>query len=196
MANRPENLTDEQLVALAQGSSGGAAAEELMRRHAGLVKACARSFFLTGGEHEDLLQEGMLGLLSAVRDYKPDRNMQFKSFAMLCVNRRLSTAVKQSLRDKHKPLTNYISLSPAEDDGEKPAFEAYADGAGPEDIALARERLEAVNKKIAERLSALERKVLREYLHGSAYGEIAARLGLKPKSIDNALQRIKKKLTE
>ena len=186
-------VSDEELVSRAQGGCD-ASMEELCKRYMGVVRARARTYFLSGGETEDLVQEGMIGLFKAVRDYRGGHGTQFKSFATLCIQRQLSTAVKLSLRKKHKPLNSYVSLSPGggEDDA---CMDIPAPlGMGPEELVEEYERLSAITAKITLSLSAFERKVLREYLLGKSYSEISAALCASQKSVDNALQRLRRKL--
>lgn len=186
-------MTDEQLVKLAQ-SGDNQSMEELLNRYRGLVRSRARGYFLIGAEPEDLLQEGMIGLFKAVRDYAENKNVPFSAFAALCVNRQFSTAVKSSLREKHKPLNNYVSLSvPTGEEGDPIPLWAPED---PASIYEGREEFRSLLEKIGRLLSPLEKKVLGVYLKGVSYEEISAALGISRKQTDNALQRIKKKLSQ
>ena len=184
-------MTDEQLVKRAQAGDNQSM-EELLNRYRGLVRSRARGYFLIGAEPEDLLQEGMIGLFKAVRDYSESRNVPFSAFAALCVNRQFSTAVKAALRDKHKPLNNYISLS---EPGDGDPLKLWAPD-DPESIVEGREDLRSLLEKIDRLLSPLEKKVLNVYLKGASYAEISEALGISRKQTDNALQRIKKKLAD
>ena len=195
--NKYAGTTDEELVELAHNGNNESM-EELLKRYMGMVRGRARSYFLIGGETEDLVQEGMIGLFKAVRDFQKSKNVLFKSFARLCIDRQFSTAIKLSLRDKHKPLSNYISLSTSTDgEDEKTLLDILeSDSLSPEDILQGKEQIHAINAKILQSLSKFEKSVLKEYLYGKSYGEISDKLTCGTKAIDNALQRIKKKLTE
>ena len=176
-------ISDEQLCALA--SAGERSAEEtLVLRHTRLVRMCARPFFLAGGDSEDLIQEGMLGLLAAIREFRPDRGARFATYARVCVRRRIISAVRSASGGKHAPLNDYISL-------ELLSEEAGEDG--PEDLIIRREALHALEADISESLTRLEKQVLARYLAGESYAEIAQAVGRSPKSVDNAVQRIRRK---
>lgn len=184
-------MTDEALIErLRAGES--AIADYLMEKYKGLVRKKARAMFLIGGDTDDLIQEGMIGLFKAVRDYQPDREASFQSFANICIDRQIYTAIKSSNRQKHQPLNTYVSLS----DGE--AEESFRDSCveydNPESILIDRENVEALENEIKKSLSPLENRVLQLYLDGNGYMDIARILGKTPKSIDNALQRIRGKI--
>lgn len=190
------NLTDEQLCHLA--AHGDRNAEEtLVMGHTRLVRACARPFFLAGGDSEDLLQEGMLGLLAAIREYDPTKGVPFRLFAQVCIRRRIISAVRTAARDRHTPLNSYVSL-------ELSLFVGTQDHASlsaalgrqenPEDVIIDREDLAALNRAISGQLTGLEDQVLRLYLRGSSYSEIAKEVNRSTKSVDNAVQRIRRKV--
>ena len=176
-------ISDERLCALAL--AGERSAEEtLVLRHTRLVRMCARPFFLAGGDSEDLIQEGMLGLLAAIREFRPDRGARFATYAQVCVRRRIISAVRSASGGKHAPLNDYVSL-------ELLSEEAGEDG--PEDLIIRREAFHALEGDISESLTRLEKQVLARYLEGESYAEIAQAVGRSPKSVDNAVQRIRRK---
>ena len=169
------------------------ALECIMEKYKPLVIKKARSMFLIGGETEDLIQEGMIGLFQAVRDYQPDKNTLFSTFANLCVVRQLCKAIEVSGRKKHKPLNAYVSLS----GDDSPLLEAFDfSQQNPETIVIDRENTEQMRNKIRECLSEFENEVLDLYLEGKTYTQIAVLMEKTPKSIDNALQRIRGKIKE
>ncbi|MBE6948388.1 MAG: sigma-70 family RNA polymerase sigma factor [Ruminococcaceae bacterium] len=175
-------------------SYGDAHAEEiLIEKYNRLVKICSRPFFLAGGDSEDLIQEGMMGLLSAIRQFDPARDTAFKTYAENCIRNRLLSAIKSASRFKHTPLNESVSF-------ESPMFDDMAHPSGlmrdPEELIIARERLAEVNSVLSGSLSQLEKKVLEFYLSGLSYQEIADAISKTPKSIDNAVQRIRKKLAQ
>ena len=188
----PPTATDEKLWALA--SAGDLRSEEILaERYVRLVRATARPYFLVGGDSEDLLQEGMIGLLSAIRQYDPEKDTTFRTFAETCVRNRIYTAIKSALRSKHTPLNGYISIeSPQFDESQTRTSGVSVD---PEAIILARERVSEVLEAAKSSLSSMESKVLKLYLDGCSYDEIAKILGRPEKSVDNAIQRIRRKLT-
>jgi len=177
-----------------KASAGDLRSEELLaERYARLVRKTARPYFLVGGDSEDLLQEGMIGLISAIRQYDPEKEVTFKTFAETCVRNRIYTAIKSALRSKHTPLNGYISFeSPQFDESQTRTSGVLTD---PEAIILARERVSEVLEAAKSSLSAMESKVLQLYLDGCSYDEIARILGKPEKSVDNAIQRIRRKLT-
>ena len=176
-------ITDERLCALAM--AGERSAEEaLVLRHTRLVRMCARPFFLAGGDSEDLIQEGMLGLLAAIREFRPDRGARFATYAQVCVRRRIISAVRSASGGKHAPLNDYVSLE---------LLSEEAGEADPEDLIIRREALHALEADISKSLTRLERQVLARYLEGESYVEIARAVGRSPKSVDNAVQRIRRK---
>ncbi len=191
------NCDDEELIYLA--SQGDLVAEEcLINKYKKLVKIKARSYFLIGADTEDIIQEGMIGLYKAVRNYQFKKLSSFKAFAELCITRQIITAIKSATRQKHIPLNSYISLN-------KPIYNEDSDRTlldivdnisinDPQDLFLNDEKLNNLKMRIKRILSDLERDVLESYLDAKSYQEIAADLGRHVKSIDNALQRIKRKL--
>ncbi len=193
-----EALCDEELVVLARNGNDYAL-EFLMSKYRNMVRQRARTYFLIGADREDIVQEGMIGLFKAIRDYRSDRQSGFKAFAELCVTRQIITAIKTATRQKHTPLNTYISLN-------KPLFDeeyevTLMDVLGeetkvvnPEEIMINREQFIDIGLKMEELLSEFEGKVLSCYLQGKSYQEIGEALGKEPKSIDNALQRIKRKI--
>lgn len=190
--------TDEELVELMhQGKQD--VYEVLLEKYKYLVRAKKRTYFMSGSGEEDIIQEGMIGLFKAIRDYSPDKNCSFKSFAELCIKRQIISAVKSSTRQKHLPMTNYVSLDkPAYDDGnDKPMLESLwlEEQNDPQNMIIENENKESLNKKINDNLSSLEKTVLEMYMAGMSYEEMGEQLGKSHKSIDNALQRVKKKLT-
>jgi len=191
------DMPDEEIVRLCH--EGNADAEEyLLNKYKNFVRSKARSYFLIGADHEDIVQEGMIGLYKAIRDYRQEKLSSFRAFAELCITRQIITAIKTATRQKHIPLNSYVSLN-------KPLYDEESDrtlldiimegGAGnPEDMIINQENLGSIHKKINEVLSGLEQEVLSAYLDGKSYQEIAESLGRHVKSIDNALQRVKRKL--
>jgi RNA polymerase sporulation-specific sigma factor len=190
-------MTDEEIVELAQ-QGDQFAIEFLVNKYKNFVRAKARSYFLIGADREDIIQEGMIGLFKAVRDYRIDKLTSFRAFAELCITRQIITAIKTATRQKHIPLNSYVSLN-------KPIYDEESDRTlidvlstnkitNPEDIIISREEFFFIEKKMGEILSSLEWKVLMAYLEGKSYQEIAVELKRHVKSIDNALQRVKRKL--
>ena len=185
-----EKFSDEEwLTGLHQGQKE--LEEYLMDKYKGMVLKKARAMFLIGGEKEDLIQEGMIGLFKAVRDYRPQKNASFSTFANLCVERQMYKAIEMSARQKHKPLNSYISLS-EEDSPLKDTEDVLQQN--PETIVIGRENASHLMEHIKEALSPFENQVLEAYLKGMDYVQIAELMGKSPKSIDNALQRIRNKL--
>ena len=194
-----QEMSDEQVALLA--SSGDKLAEEaLLDKYKDFVKYRSRSYFLIGADREDIVQEGMIGLFKAIRDYKPDRQSSFRTFAELCITRQIITAVKTATRRKHAPLNTYISLSkPAyDDDSDRILLEVItaAKDSDPEELVIKREEYDDIAGKLQELLSPFERQVLTYYLDGKSYQEMAEGLDRHTKSIDNALQRVKRKLEQ
>ena len=194
-----ETLADEQLVELsAEGDKQ--ATEFILAKYKNLVRARAKDYYLAGADREDLVQEGMIGLFKAIRDFDITKQASFRGFAEICVKRQILTAVKMATRQKHMPLNSYVSLNQPvyEDETERTLVEMLAqrESVNPEEMFLRREKAEALGAEIAQKLSGLERAVLSLYLAGMDYREIAVELDRSPKSIDNALQRIKRKLSK
>lgn len=174
------------------------ALEYLIKKYKNFVRAKARSYFLIGADKEDIIQEGMIGLYKAIRDYNEDKLTSFRAFAELCITRQIITAIKTATRQKHIPLNSYVSLN-------KPIYDEESDRTlldvltgvkitDPEELIIGREELQSIESKIGEILSDLEWEVLMSYLQGKSYQEIAVDLNRHVKSIDNALQRVKRKL--
>ena len=194
-----EKLSDEQLIDRLRGGEGEIS-EYICEKYKNLVRSKAKSMFILGGDTEDLIQEGMIGLFKAVRDYDSGRDASFYTFAELCISRQLYTAV-QAGRKKHLPLNSYVSLY-GNEDGEKKGkeqeelLEEISDSArlNPEELFLDRERTEYLENAIEKELSPFEKQVLDLYLTGMSYSEIARVLGREEKSTDNALQRLKGKI--
>src|SRR5881275_770258 len=192
-------LEDLQLVLRARNGDGGAL-DVLIRRYTGFVRLKASSYFLAGGDSEDLIQEGLIGLYKAVRDFRPDKETSFRSFAELCVTRQIITAIKTATRFKHAPLNTYVSFShtPAGQDseGECTLGDALPGSAvhEPSVMVISSEELQSLVFSLGTGLSVLERDALRLYLEGSSYEDMAERLGCDTKTIDNALQRVKRKI--
>ena len=178
--------SDESLVLMAQNGDASAT-EQLLRRYAGMVRALARRFFLAGGETDDLVQEGMIGLVSAVRKYRAEEGKSFKNFAYLCVRRHILDAVKASARRKNGPLNQSLSLS-------DPTLGDRAEEGSPEDLILESEEEREFRRRLTKELSDFEFRVVTMYLEGMSYAEICEATGKNGKSVDNALTRAKKKL--
>ena len=188
---------DEELVLLAQ--SGDEEAQEfLLDKYKFLVRAKSRAYFLIGADNEDIIQEGMIGLYKAVRDYNEEKNASFHSFAELCVNRQMITAIKAATRQKHQPLNSYVSLNKPvyEEESEQTYMDLLQSGAllNPEVLLIGQENKSFLEHQMMKKLSSFETRVLVLYLQGRSYFEIARVLDKPEKSIDNALQRVKKKL--
>ena len=192
-----DSLTDEDLAALsAQGQPE--AADCLMQRYKGYVRSLSHARYLIGGDTDDLIQEGMIGLMKAIRDYRPDKLSSFRAFAELCITRQIITAIKTATRQKHIPLNSYVSLNKPlyDEESDRTLLDVIIEGraSNPEELIIGQEDLSSIHAKIDEVLSSLEQEVLRSYLDGKSYQEIADNLGRHVKSIDNALQRVKRKL--
>ena len=189
-------IDDRMSLELAQKAAfGDAAAEEtLVSEYVQLVRACARPFFLAGGDSEDLIQEGMLGLLSAVRTFDPSKGVKFSTYAKFCIQRRIYSAIRLASGYKHTPLNSYISLESQQlDENNTPSAYILRD---PEDFVIARESVGEVEKLLYGALSRFESGVLELYLDGMSYKDMASRLGKSTKSVDNAVQRIRRKLAQ
>ena len=189
---------DDELVRRSRAGDDYALAE-LLHKYRGFARAKARSYFLVGADKEDIVQEGMIGLYKAIRDFNPDMQTSFRAFAELCITRQIITAIKTATRHKHGPLNNYVSFSrplSADDDGERYLADVLPATAitDPADLVVSAERIRALQKHFDTVLSDLEVEVLRLYVEGKSYSEIALLLQRQVKSIDNALQRIKRKL--
>ncbi|MCK8059554.1 MULTISPECIES: RNA polymerase sporulation sigma factor SigH [unclassified Fusibacter] len=192
-----ELLPEETVVEEAAG--GNLRAQEfLIRRYKNFVRAKAKSYFLIGADKEDIIQEGMIGLFKAIRDYRTDRTASFRVFAELCITRQMITAIKMATRQKHAPLNSYVSLNRPiyDDESEQTLMDTMSASinSNPEQLLISREEVARIEYKITEVLSDFEQKVLGYYLDGRSYQEIAKDLDRHVKSIDNALQRVKRKL--
>ena len=195
---RFQSMPDEEVVVLAQQGDGQALAY-LLNKYKNFVRSKARSYFLIGADHEDIVQEGMIGLYTAIREFQPARLASFRSFAELCVKRQIITAIKAATRQKHVPLNSYVSLN-------KPLYDEESDRTlldviegrvtNPEDLYISQEDLAHIQAQMDDLLSDLERQVLDAFMDGKSYQEIADMLGRHVKSIDNALQRVKRKLVK
>lgn len=192
-----DTMPDEQVVEDARAGDEQAL-EYLIRKYRNFVRVKARSYFLIGADREDIIQEGMIGLYKAIRDFRKDKLSSFRAFAELCITRQIITAIKTATRQKHIPLNSYISLN-------KPIYDEESDRTlldvisgnkitDPEELVISREEFNDIESKMEEFLSDLEWQVLVAYLDGKSYQEIAAELNRHVKSIDNALQRVKRKL--
>lgn len=191
------SMEDEAVVFLAK--EGDKYAEEfLINKYKNFVRAKARSYFLIGADREDIIQEGMIGLFKSIRDYRGDKQASFRAFAELCITRQIITAIKTATRQKHIPLNSYVSLN-------KPIYDEESDRtlmdvissariSDPEALIISREEFDSIEGKMGEILSPLEWQVLMAYLDGKTYQEMAVDLKRHIKSIDNALQRVKRKL--
>ncbi|QKY70928.1 RNA polymerase sporulation sigma factor SigH [Lentibacillus sp. CBA3610] len=194
-----ELLDDDDIIRfIHQGNSH--ALDFLIHKYINYVRAKARTYFIIGADKEDIIQEGMIGLYKAIRDYDGDKLSSFKAFAELCVTRQIITAIKTATRQKHTPLNSYVSL-------DKPIYDEESDRTlldviggsqsfDPQELLLNREKFFDMEGKLAELLSSLEKEVLRLYMDGCTYQEISVKLKRHVKSIDNALQRIKRKLEQ
>jgi len=201
IASRPESqpeLEDTYLVALAKRGSADAY-ERIVKRYRGFVRLKASSYFLLGGDSDDLIQEGLVGLYKAIRDFRTDRESSFRNFAELCITRQIITAVKTASRNKHAPLNQYVSFaqSPAASGDAETTLEDILPGPiseEPAERAIATEELRALVACLASVLSELESRVLSLYLDGYSYEQIGERLECDTKTVDNALQRVKRKV--
>ena len=188
--------TDEQLAVLA--AAGNREAEELLvSKYHQLVRACARPFFLAGGDSEDLIQEGMFGLIKAFREYAPEREASFRTYAEICIRNRLYSVLRAAVRDKHQPLNQSVSLDTPDFDSN-----SYTSGTNnlaqrnPEDSLIDKEHTAALLSGVRKQLSEFEAKILGYYLDGLSCREIAETVGRSPKSVDNAVQRIRRKVAQ
>ena len=188
---------DEEVVMEAKADNNKAQ-EYLISKYENFVKAKAKSYFLIGADKEDIYQEGMIGLYKAIRDFNPEKSTFFKAFAEICVTRQIITAIKTATRQKHIPLNTYVSLNKPiyEEESERTLLDVLSGLkiSDPEELMISKEQMHFIEEKISEVLSGLEKKVLNSYLDGKSYQEIACDLERHSKSIDNALQRVKRKL--
>ncbi|GKT21139.1 RNA polymerase sigma-H factor, partial [Aduncisulcus paluster] len=192
-----EDLLEEEVVALARDGDDKAS-EYLIKKYKNFVRAKARSYFLIGADREDIIQEGMIGLFKAIRDFRSEKISSFRAFAELCITRQIITAIKTATRQKHIPLNSYVSLNKPiyDEESERTLMDVLAGARvlDPEELIISREEVHSIETKIGEVLSDLEQEVLSDYLQGKSYQEIAEHLDRHVKSIDNALQRVKRKL--
>ncbi|MCW2277832.1 RNA polymerase sigma-30 (SigH) subunit [Heliophilum fasciatum] len=192
-----EQLVDERIVEMAKDGREEAI-EFLINKYKNFVRAKARSYFLIGADREDIIQEGMIGLYKAIRDFRCDKLSSFRAFAELCITRQIITAIKTATRQKHIPLNSYVSLNKPiyDEDSDRTLLDVISGTkiTDPEELIISREEFDDIEEKMGEILSSLEWKVLMSYLEGKSYQEIAIDLKRHVKSIDNALQRVKRKL--
>ncbi len=191
------NKTDEEIVDMAQ-KGDRVALEYLLSKYKNFVRSKARSYFLIGADHEDIVQEGMIGLFKSIRDYQLERLSSFRAFAELCITRQIITAIKTATRQKHLPLNSYVSLNKPiyDEESDRTLMDVIVEGhaQNPEELIIGREDILSIRDQVGTVLSSLEQNVLSAYLDGKSYQEIADKLGRHVKSIDNALQRVKRKL--
>ncbi|GAW91129.1 RNA polymerase sporulation sigma factor SigH [Calderihabitans maritimus] len=192
-----EMMGDEEVVELAK-EGDDLAQEFLINKYKNFVRAKARSYFLIGADREDIIQEGMIGLYKAIRDFRCDKLSSFRAFAELCITRQIITAIKTATRQKHIPLNSYISLNKPiyDEDSDRTLLDVISGTkiTDPEELIISQEEFDDIEEKMGEILSSLEWQVLMSYLEGKSYQEIAGDLNRHVKSIDNALQRVKRKL--
>lgn len=192
-----QEMPDDDIVLLAQKGDNEALLF-ILKKYKSFVKGRARSYFLIGADREDIIQEGMIGLYKAIRDFKADKQVTFRAFAEICITRQIITAVKAATRQKHVPLNSYISLNKPvyEENTNQTFFDIFTTDpqANPEDMVIDQEAYNNIELKINKILSPFEMKVLNMYLEGKNYHQMSVDLNRDHKSIDNALQRIKKKL--
>lgn len=193
-----QTMTDSELVAAARKDQDNAL-EYLLEKYKNLVRMKARAYFLIGADWDDLVQEGMIGLYKAIRDYRDGRQSSFRAFAELCITRQIITAIKTATRQKHVPLNSYISLNRPvsfEDDSNRLLIDLLSGSeiADPVDLVISGEEMQSIQLSFGEILSDLEAQVLKLYIDGKSYQEIADNLSRQVKSIDNALQRVKRKI--
>ena len=192
--------SDEGLVELAQ-SGDDVAIDVLLTRYRHYARAKARTYFLAGADKEDIVQEGMIGLYKAIRDFEPEHNTAFRAFAELCITRQIITAIKTATRQKHQPLNSYVSLNrpvAGGDDDDRSFADSIetSEVADPAALVISAEEVRTIKAQMGEVLSPFEVEVLEHYIDGRSYQQIADMLGRHVKSIDNALQRIKRKLEQ
>ena len=188
-----DGIKDEELISRFKNGESEIL-DYLMEKYKNMVRKKARTMFLIGGENDDLIQEGMIGLFKAVRDYQPDKDATFQTFAGICVDRQIYNAIQSSNRQKHQPLNSYVSLSEQGGENEEHLGDTWVEN--PESIIIDQENVENLEQEITTTLSPMENQVLEYYLAGNGYGEIAELMGKTPKSIDNALRRIRTKIKE
>ena len=198
LVNDLENLTDEEVIAEIKENRNTIALDYMINKYRNFVRAKARSYFLIGADREDIIQEGMIGLYKAIRDFRNDKLSSFRAFAELCVTRQIITAIKTATRQKHIPLNSYVSLNKPiyDEDSDRTLLDVLSGSkiSDPEELVISREEFLDIESKMEQILSDLEWKVLMSYLDGKSYQEIAVDLDRHVKSIDNALQRVKRKM--
>jgi len=193
------DLSDDELAVMAQGGDR-LAQQQLIERYRRFARAKGRGYFLVGGDSDDIEQEALIGLYKAIRDYMPERQASFRAFAEVCITRQIITAIKTATRQKHQPLNQYVSISGSRSTDDQQSDRVVEDllddspSSDPADQVVSGERLDSLRGAMAEMLSGLEVDVLRLYVEGKSYQEIGDKLGRHVKSIDNALQRIKRKV--
>jgi RNA polymerase sporulation-specific sigma factor len=195
IVSRGSTHSDEELCAMTSAGDR-LAEEELVVRYNRLVRVCARPFFLVGGDSEDLIQEGMLGLLSAIRSFQPEKSASFRTYAEICIKSRLISAVRSASSGKHSPLNSYISFETPSFADFSPLMAVGLPQKNPEDVLISREELQEHLDAAKDQLSGFEANVLEFYLEGLSYQEIATELNRSAKSVDNAVQRIRRKLAQ
>lgn len=191
-------MTDETLIKLAQTKEDDSAIDFIVNKYKNFVRAKARSYFLMGADYEDIIQEGMIGLYKAIRDFRPEKQASFRGFAEICIVRQMITAVKAATRQKHMPLNSYVSLNKPiyTEESERTLMDMLSERAitDPEELLISQEQFKDTEVMMGKMLSNLEWEVLLAYLDGKPYQTIAEETGRSIKSIDNALQRVKRKL--
>ena len=196
--DRFAGMTDEEIVRIAQEEHDGKAADYIVNKYRNFVKSKARAYFLVGADRDDIIEEGMIGLYKATRDFRGDKLSSFRAFAELCITRQIITAIKTATRQKHIPLNSYVSLNkPVYEDESDRTLQDILSGirvSDPEELVISREEFNDIELKMNEILSDLEWQVLTAYLDGKSYNEMSRQLHRHVKSIDNALQRVKRKL--
>lgn len=193
-----KTMTDETLIKLAQTKEDDSAIDFIVNKYKNFVRAKARSYFLMGADYEDIIQEGMIGLYKAIRDFRPEKQASFRGFAEICIVRQMITAVKAATRQKHMPLNSYVSLNRPiyTEESERTLMDMLSERAitDPEELLISQEQFKDTEVMMGKMLSNLEWEVLLAYLDGKPYQTIAEETGRSIKSIDNALQRVKRKL--
>jgi RNA polymerase sigma-H factor len=193
-----DGCSDEELLVHIRSCEGDEALDYLINKYRNFVRSKARSYFLIGADREDIVQEGMIGFFKAIRDFREDKLSSFRAFAELCVTRQIITAIKTATRQKHIPLNSYVSLNKPiyDEDSDRTLLDVLSGAriSDPEELVISREEFVDIEQKMEEILSDLEWRVLMSYLDGKSYQEIAVDLHRQVKSIDNALQRVKRKL--
>lgn len=192
-----DDMLDEEIIVDARAGDNKAL-EYIINKYKSFVRAKARTYFLIGADREDIIQEGMIGLYKAIRDFREDKLSSFRAFAELCITRQIITAIKTATRQKHIPLNSYVSLNKPifDDESDRTLMDVICEESitDPEEMIINREEFAGIEVKMGEILSGLEWEVLSLYLQGKSYQEIAEELDRHVKSIDNALQRVKRKL--